>query len=322
MTRHWEPGTQYNFGDVVEYQGQHYKIIQPHRSQADWAPNVTPALWGATDDCQPSHQEHHQPPNYGQQQQQPYQQPQQHQDEKHHDYQSGGNQQNQPTKEERETHWYDIDDHRKKQLEVGGGLLAGAALLAGGYKAFKDHDKKEEEKKAQTWALNNWLTEAEQRTERYKREGPQGPATWILNHGKDIPRNAIVIGPEKHWTLYVCRAYYEGGLQIGKASDAFEKGGVIGYDNDEISLDTYEILVGDMRGLRWVDASGRLDVNRLGARPVEGGREADGKPIYIAKAPHKDAEHPGKVGPHLDCALIPYGGKEKRIEVYQVLCYA
>ena len=33
MTRHWEPGTQYNYGDVVEYQGQHYKIIQAHRSQ-------------------------------------------------------------------------------------------------------------------------------------------------------------------------------------------------------------------------------------------------------------------------------------------------
>ncbi|KAI5889742.1 carbohydrate-binding module family 12 protein [Schizophyllum commune H4-8] len=322
MTRHWEPGTQYNYGDVVEYQGQHYKIIQPHRSQGDWTPNVTPALWGVTDsgDDHCHQQQHQSQPNYGQAQQ-PYQQQQPYHDEKRHDSYSGDHQ-NQPTKEEKEKHWYDIDDKRKKQLEVGGGLLAGAALLGAGYKAFKEHEKHGEEKKAQVWALNNWITEAEQRTERYKREGPSGPATWILNKGKSIPSNAICVGPEKHWNLYICRAYYEGGLQIGKASDAFKDGAVIGYDDDEISLETYEILVGDMRGLRWVDASGRLNVNSLGYRPVEGGREADGKPLYIAKAPHKDAEHPGKAGEHLDGALIPYGGKEKKIEVYRVLCYA
>ncbi|KAL1748613.1 carbohydrate-binding module family 12 protein [Schizophyllum fasciatum] len=322
MTRCWEPGTQYNSGDVVEYQGRHYRIIQPHRSQGDWTPDATPALWGPMGSGGDHHQ-HQQPPNYGQQQQpyqqQPYQQ-QPYRDEKHHDSYSGDHAQ--PSKEEKEKSWFDLDDKRKKQLEVGGGLLAGAALLGAGYKAYKSHEKHDEEKKAQVWALNNWITEAEQRTERYKREGPSGPATWILNRGKSIPHNAILVGPEHDWNLYICRAYYEGGLQIGKASDAFKEGAVIGYDDDEVSLDTYEILVGDMRGLRWVDASGRLNISSLGYRPVEGGREADGKPLFIAKAPHKGAEHPGKVGEHLDGALIPYGGKEKNVDVYRVLCYA
>lgn len=42
----WEPGTQYNYNDEVSYEGSFYKIIQPHRSQGDWTPPVTPALWG------------------------------------------------------------------------------------------------------------------------------------------------------------------------------------------------------------------------------------------------------------------------------------
>lgn len=85
----WEPGTQYNYGDIVEFEcklfnlvdshslsssfiGARYKIIQPHRSQvtpavpctislviivssyyftqSDWTPPVTPALWGRIPD--------------------------------------------------------------------------------------------------------------------------------------------------------------------------------------------------------------------------------------------------------------------------------
>lgn len=55
-----------------------------------------------------------------------------------------------------------------------------------------------------------------------------------------------------------------------------------------------------MRGLRWVPASGRLNVNSLGYRPVEGGRENDGTPLYIAQAPHKGVVHPGKASEKLD----------------------
>jgi len=43
----WQPGVQYNPGDVVMYQDRTYKNIQGHRSQSDWAPDVVPALWGA-----------------------------------------------------------------------------------------------------------------------------------------------------------------------------------------------------------------------------------------------------------------------------------
>jgi len=83
----------------------------------------------------------------------------------------------------------------------------------------------------------------------------------------------------------------------------------------------YEVLVGDNNRLKWVSASGRLNIADLGLRPVEGGREKDGTPLYIAHAPYKGATQPGKVSQKLDGAYITYGGKEKVIKEYQVLCY-
>ncbi|KAJ7251788.1 carbohydrate-binding module family 12 protein [Mycena haematopus] len=317
--QYWEPGTYYAYGSVVEFEGHRYKIIQPHTSQADWAPPATPALWGRMQDDDRG--EHYEGPEH-------HNREAEHDAEKHYDYMpptqaglpsgEGGNVRH----EEHQKHWFDLDDHRKKELEVGGGLLAGAALLAGGYMAFKAHEKNEDEKKAQTWSLQNWVHDAEARTSQYREFGPRGPATWILNHGKDIPQEAIVVGKEHSWTLYICRAFYDGGIQVGKASEAFQKGAVIGYKHEEIHLGTYEILVGDMNGLRWVDAHGHLNVESLGYTPVEGGKEADGTPLYIAEAPHKGAVHPGKASAKLDGAYIPYDGGEKCVKSYRVLCYA
>ncbi|KAJ6497871.1 carbohydrate-binding module family 12 protein [Mycena sanguinolenta] len=316
--RYWEPGTYYALGDVVEFEGHKYKIIQAHTSQSDWTPQYTPALWGRMDDHDGGGEYHEGREHHHRQSE----------SEKRHDSMpqtQGGLPSGEGVNvhhEERQKPWYDLDDHRKNELEVGGGLLAGAAVIAGGYMAFKAHEKSEEEKKAQTWSLQNWVHDAEARTAQYREFGPRGPVTWILNHGKNIPQNAIVVGKEKSWTLYICRAFFDGGIQVGKASDAFQKGAVIGYKHEEIQLGTYEILVGDMNGLRWVDAHGHLNVESLGYTPVEGGREADGTPLYIAEAPHKGAVHPGKASTKLDGAYIPYDGGEKCVKSYRVLCYA
>lgn len=55
--------------------GHQYKIIQPHRSQSDWTPPVTPALWGRMIEeaqqgggYQPAY-----PPTYEKAPQEPYQ---------------------------------------------------------------------------------------------------------------------------------------------------------------------------------------------------------------------------------------------------------
>ncbi|KAL0956135.1 hypothetical protein HGRIS_002301 [Hohenbuehelia grisea] len=333
MVSNWEPGTFYGQGSVVNYEGSQYKIIQPHSSQSDWTPPVTPALWGKIpggghcDNQNPGYNQGYQQTGY--QQQQPYQQPQQQQWQPPapgpENAYAGGQHPDQKIHikpEEQKQNWYDLDDKRKQELKIGGGLLAGAAALGAGMFAYKQHEKNEEEKNSLAWGLQNWLAEARNRADDFQRNGPRGPATWVLTQGRSIPPHAIVVGKEKSWTLYISRAFQDSGIQLGKASDVFKKGAVIGYKNDEIHLDSYEILVGDMRGLTWVSMHGRFNHNALnGKRPVEGGRENDGTPLYIAKAPHKGAEHPGKASEKLEGAFIPYDGTEKCVKDYQVLCY-
>ncbi|KAI0328989.1 carbohydrate-binding module family 12 protein [Cubamyces sp. BRFM 1775] len=322
MVYMWEPGTWYDLGSVVEYEGHKYKIIQAHQSQAGWEPPATPALWGRLpEDYQGEHHEHHQEGGYNPgYQAPPPQQPSGYGGEKH-------EQPPQPQvpihDEERKTGWNSLSDDRKKQIEVGGGLLAGIAAIGAGYFAYKEHEKNEDEKKANIWALQNWLHDAENRTRDYYQNGPRGPATWILVDGKNIPTNIAIVGGEEHGQPhYICRGFHEGSLQIGKASPIFEKGGVIGYAHHEIHLPKFEVLVGDMRALRWVDCHGRVDLERLGARPVEGGHEADGTPLFIAQAHHHGAIVPGKCGPKLHAAFLPYGNSEKEEKDFRVLCYA
>ncbi|KAI0647853.1 carbohydrate-binding module family 12 protein [Trametes meyenii] len=315
----WEPGTWYDLGSVVEYEGHKYKIIQAHQSQSGWEPPATPALWGRLPEEYHEHEEHHEHHQEGGYQQGGY---------------GGDKQQYQPPPpppqasipihdEERKTGWNSLSDERKKQIEIGGGLLAGVAALGAGYFAYKEHEKNEEEKKENVWALTNWLHDAQQRTEDYYRNGPRGPVTWILVEGKNIPTNIAIVGGEEHGTPhYICRGFHDGSLQIGKASPIFQKGGVIGYAHEEIHLPKFEVLVGDMRALRWVDTHGRLDIERLGARPVEGGRDADGTPLFIAQAHTHNAIVPGKCSAKLDGAFVPYGFTEKEKKEYRVLCYA
>ncbi|KZT67294.1 carbohydrate-binding module family 12 protein [Daedalea quercina L-15889] len=315
----WEPGTPYGAGAVVVYQGVTYKIIQPHTSEPGWEPPNTPALWGRMEQPAPGFQQQQgggynpgyiqpQPPSQPQYQSPPPPGPPQGGyggDEKRWDQHQ--TQQVDIHHEERKKNWWDLDDHRKKQLEIGGGLVAGLAAVGAGYYAYHEHNKTEEEKKAMVWGLQNWLQEAEARKRQFYERGPSGPATWILSEGGQVPKNALPVGQQNGETLFVCRGFYEGGIQIGKVSPAFQKGAVVGYGFKEVSLPKYEVLVGDPHALRWVDARGRLNVQSLGARPVEGGREKDGTPLFVARVQHDNNVIPGKVSEKLDgaCSACP-----------------
>ncbi|EKM54212.1 carbohydrate-binding module family 12 protein [Phanerochaete carnosa HHB-10118-sp] len=323
----WAPGTQYNVGDVVEYEGFKYKIIQPHLSQGDWTPNVTPALWGRL------------PPDYvgggGEKQgggyQPAYDQPQQQsfQDERPpFDQQQSGNNwdEHQHQKvdiphEEQKKNWWDLDDAAKKKMEIGGGLAIGVAAIGAGMFAYNHHQKSEEQKKAAVWALQRWLREGQDRTENFYRNGPSAPTTWLLVHGKSFPRDLIAGGEEGGQPLYVCRAFHDGSVQVGKAGANLDTGAVVGYGHKEVSVEQYELLVGNPNAVRWVEVHGQLKLDRLGARPVEGGHEADGTPLFIAQAHVENGIHPGKISEKLHKAFIPYGGSEKEVERYRVLCY-
>ena len=41
----WVVGKAYAVSDRAQYNGTLYKCVQAHTSQADWTPDVTPALW-------------------------------------------------------------------------------------------------------------------------------------------------------------------------------------------------------------------------------------------------------------------------------------
>lgn len=41
----WKPDNIYNLGDRVCYIDKLYKCVQGHTSQANWTPDITPALW-------------------------------------------------------------------------------------------------------------------------------------------------------------------------------------------------------------------------------------------------------------------------------------
>ncbi|KAJ2931235.1 hypothetical protein H1R20_g5882, partial [Candolleomyces eurysporus] len=328
---YWQPGTQYNNGDVVTYQGCDYKIIQPHRSQSDWAPDLTPALWGKmqgggggygynNSDCSSGQsQQTYQPPP---QPQQPYQPPQPQQPPPP-QYSYGNDNkppQNQQPQQPQQPQKHDSDSEgegksSKKAWLIGGGIAAGAALLGAAGVAIHKHNEHEKEEA-------EWIDRADRRTRQFYNNGPTSPCTWVLNRGKSIPQGAIVVGQEHSWTLYIGRAFHKGSITPGKASDVFKKGAVIGYAHDEVHKDTYEILLGDMNGLKWVDTSGKLNVHALGKTPVDGGVDADGTPLYVARAQHKGVYHPGKCSEKLKAAFIPYDGGEVEVSNYQVLCYA
>lgn len=41
----WTTDTAYDIGDIVVHDSDPYKVVQAHKSQADWTPDKTPALW-------------------------------------------------------------------------------------------------------------------------------------------------------------------------------------------------------------------------------------------------------------------------------------
>ncbi|KAJ2725584.1 hypothetical protein GGI07_001213 [Coemansia sp. Benny D115] len=71
-------------------------------------------------------------------------------------------------------------------------------------------------------------------------------------------------------------------------------------------------------GLQWVNASN----GSIPPQAVQGGIEADGTPLFVARAMYEGGLHPGKAGPHIQnggCS-IGYGHKEVELSEYQVLC--
>jgi len=78
----------------------------------------------------------------------------------------------------------------------------------------------------------------------------------------------------------------------------------------------YEVLTGD--GFQWKTAEG----GRVPQGAVQGGREADGTPLYVARGKVDGVDSIGKVNTSHNNCYLPYGGKEHPVKRYEVLVHS
>ena len=136
--------------------------------------------------------------------------------------------------------------------------------------------------------------------------------TWKKAIGGSIPSGARSNGHGADGTpCWVARASNSGGIQLGKVRPAFGAAN-IPYGGKEIKVTDYEVL---MEEGRWVKASG----GRVPDGAVVAGFEADGKPLFVARAAYQGGIHQGKVRLEFGAANIPYGGNEIKVTNYEVL---
>jgi len=143
--------------------------------------------------------------------------------------------------------------------------------------------------------------------------GEEEPTSrWVSASGGSVPSGAVVAGHEADGTpLYVARAATHDGLHPGKVRPAFGAAN-IPYGGQEIKVNPYEVLVGEAT---WESArDGRVPDGAIVA-----GYEADGAPLFVARAHVHDGLHPGKVRLAFRAANIPWGGAEEKANPYEVL---
>ena len=128
-----------------------------------------------------------------------------------------------------------------------------------------------------------------------------------------IPEGAVVGGYEGDGApLYIARVTCDdGSIHPGKVRSVFHAA-YIPLGGQEVPFKHYQVFVGNCRWAKAAD--GKIPVGAIVA-----GCEADGTPLYVARAKYEDGLHIGKVRPSFGAANIPLGGKEIQINPYEVL---
>ncbi|KAJ2508783.1 hypothetical protein IWW47_000430 [Coemansia sp. RSA 2052] len=147
---------------------------------------------------------------------------------------------------------------------------------------------------------------------------------WVKASNGAIPSNAIAQGVERDGRpLYIARAFLKGGLHPGKAAPHLANGGfATGYGGRAQELNEYFVLCGDINRAQWIPAHGLAKQQREGPALVEGGHEADGEPLFIAKANVDNSQQLGKASRQLRNGMsYSYGPAERNEKDYMVLAY-
>ena len=83
-------------------------------------------------------------------------------------------------------------------------------------------------------------------------------------------------------------------IDVGKAGKHLNQGAEVGRQNKSHALHEYEILIGDPRGLRWVEGHGVPNPSNFGARHVSAGVDAYGYQIFVVRVGHAGGVHPAR----------------------------
>ncbi|XP_022233369.1 uncharacterized protein LOC111081577 isoform X1 [Drosophila obscura] len=137
---------------------------------------------------------------------------------------------------------------------------------------------------------------------------------WVPASPAYTPPGAVVAGHDSDRTpIYAGRANHEGEMLPAKVVPS--KGcAYVCYGGYEFQKPTYEVLTG--YGYVWVH------VHHHGIPPnaVSTGRARNGDPIYFGRGHHQGSLTPGLISSRQRCLYIPYGGREIRLDSYEVLC--
>ncbi|MFE0528851.1 DM9 repeat-containing protein [Micromonospora parva] len=136
---------------------------------------------------------------------------------------------------------------------------------------------------------------------------------WETARGGSIPAGAVPHGYEADGEpLWVCRIRMRGGVHPGEVSPALGAAKTT-WAGAEVRVDEYEVLTG--HGVWGIASGGAVPADALPA-----GHEADGEPLYVARAAvGPGALHIGKVRSAFGAANIGYGNAERTAWSYEVL---
>lgn len=137
---------------------------------------------------------------------------------------------------------------------------------------------------------------------------------WITATPSYTPPGAVVAGHDTdHAVIYVARAMHEGEMLPAKAIPS--KGCCyVCYGGYEINKPMHEVLTG--YGYVWV----KPHHHTIPPNAVSTGRSRNGEPLFVGRGHHHGSLTPGLVSVSHRCLYIPYGGREIRIDDYEVLC--
>lgn len=130
-----------------------------------------------------------------------------------------------------------------------------------------------------------------------------------------VPPMAVVGGHDSDGsTIYVGRAMYQGDNLPAKVVPGRNEA-YVSWGGNEIVIRNYEVLCG--QNYKWIHCGhGQVPFNA-----VRTGTTTTGEPLYIGRGHWQGSLTVGKIHPSHNCLYIPYGGREHRLDSYEVLIF-